>query len=402
MARQVKRAFRYRFYPTDEQAAELSRTFGCVRLVYNKALQDRTRAWYGEQRRISYVQSSAALTEWKKTEEFAFLAEVSSVPLQQALRHLQAAFANFFARRAKYPRFKSRKKSRASAEYTRSAFKWRDGRLMLAKMADPLDIRWSRPLPEGAEPTTVTVSRDSTGRWFVSLLCEDTIAPAPTTDAAVGLDAGITSLVTLSTGEKVANPGHERRDRARLAKAQRALSRKSKGSANREKARRKVAKVHARITDRRRDFLHQLSTRLVRENQTVVIEDLTVRNLLKNHTLARAISDVAWADLRMMLEYKCAWYGRELVVIDRWFPSSKLCGNCGTVHGKLPLNVREWTCDCGTVHDRDVNAARNILAAGLAASACGDGVRPQRESSRTGQSSVKQETQRATAGIPRL
>nr|WP_225321121.1 RNA-guided endonuclease TnpB family protein [Streptomyces luteolifulvus] len=375
MTRQVKRAFKYRFYPTGEQAAELSRTFGCVRLVYNKALEQRTRAWYRERRRISYVQSSAALTQWKKTGELAFLSEVSSVPLQQALRHLQTAFANFFAKRAKYPRCKSRKKSRASAEYTRSAFTWRDGKLTLAKMTDPLDVRWSRPLPEGAEPTTATVSRDSVGRWFVSLLCQDTIALAPATDAAVGLDAGITCLVTLSTGEKVANPKHERRDRARLARAQRDLSRKAKGSANREKARRRVAGVHARIADRRRDFLHQLTTRLVRENQTVVIEDLAVRNLLKNGTLARAVSDASWTDLRSMLEYKCAWYGRELVVIDRWFPSSKLCGACGTVRGKLPLNVRAWTCDCGSVHDRDVNAARNILAAGLAASACGDGVR---------------------------
>ncbi|AQW56070.1 transposase [Streptomyces hygroscopicus] len=339
----------------------------------NTALEERTRAWYGEQRRISYVQSSAALTEWKK-----------------------------FARRAKYPRYKSRKKSRASAEYTRSAFKWGDGRLTPAKVAEPLDVRWARPLPEGAEPTTVAVSRDSTGRWFVAMLVEDTVAPAPATSAAVGPDAGITSLVTLSTGERIANPRHERRDRARLAKARRELSRKGKGSANREKARRKVARVHARIADRRRDFLHKLSARLVRENQTVVIEDLPVRNLLKNGKLARAISDAAWTDLRMMLEYKCAWYGRELVMADRWFPSSKLCGACGTVREKLPLDVREWTCDCGTVHDRDVNGARNILAAGLAASACGDGVRPQRESSRTGRSSVKQETQRATAGIPRL
>jgi putative transposase len=367
----------------------------------NQALEERTRAWYGELRRISYVQSSAALTEWKKTEEPAFLSEVSSVPLQQALRHLQAAFGNFFAKRAKYPRYKSRKKSRASSAYTRSAFKWRDGRLTLAKMAEPLDIRWSRPLPEGAEPTTATVSRDTAGRWFVSLRCEDSVAPAAVTTAAVGVDAGITSLVTLSTGEKVANPKHERRDRVRLARAQRELSRKAKGSANREKARRRVAKVHARIADRRRDFLHKLSTRLVRENQTVVIEDLTVRNLLRNGRLARAVSDASWTGFRSMLEYKCAWYGRELVVIDRWFPSSKLCGTCGRVAAKMPLNVREWTGDCGTVQDRDVNAARNILAAGLAASACGDGVRPQRESSRTGRSSVKQETQRATAGIPR-
>jgi len=402
MARQVRRAFKYRFYPTGEQAAELSRTFGCVRLVYNKALEERTRAWYDERRRVSYVQSSAALTQWKKTEELAFLAEVSCVPLQQALRHLQMAFANFFAKRAKYPRYKSRKRSRASAEYTRSAFTLREGRLTLAKMAEPLDIRWSRPLPGGTQPTTVTVSRDSAGRWFVSLLCQDTIASAPGTDAAVGVDVGILSLVVLSTGEKIINPRHERRDRARLVKAQRDLSRKAPGSVNRDKARRTVARVHARIADRRRDLLHKWSTRLVRENQTVVIEDLTVANLLKNRRLARAISDAAWRELRCMLEYKCAWYGRDLVVIDRWFPSSKLCGTCGTVRARLPLDVREWTCGCGAVHDRDVNAARNILAAGLAVTACGDGVRPQRDTSRTGHSSAKQETQRATAGISRL
>jgi putative transposase len=398
----VKRAFKYRFYPDDAQAAELSRTFGCVRKVYNLALEARTAAWYQHRERVNYNATSAMLTAWKKTEELAYLAEVSSVPLQQCLRHLQGAFTHFFEGRAKYPRFKSRKKSRRSAEYTSSAFRYRDGALTLAKMREPLAIVWSRPLPEGAIPSTVTVSQDAAGRWFVSLLCDDTIPPAPATTAAVGIDAGITSLVTLSTGEKVTNPRHERRDRARLAKAQRELARKVKGSVNRDKAGRKAAKVYARITDRRRDHLHKLTTRLVRENQTVVIEDLTVRNMVRNHKLARAISDAAWRELRAMLEYKCAWYGRELVVIDRWFPSSKLCGACGTVVARMPLNVREWTCGCGTVHDRDVNAAKNILAAGLAVSACGGGVRPQRESSRTGRSSMKQEPQRATAGIPRL
>src|SRR3954471_10756490 len=391
MAEQVKRAFKYRFYPTDEQAAELSRTFGCVRLVYNKALEERTRAWYGEQRRVSYVQSSATLTKWKKTEELAFLTEVSSVPLQQALRHLQTAFGHFFAKRAKYPRFKSRKKSRASAEYTRSGFKFRDGQLTLAKMAEPLDIRWSRPLPEGSTPTTVTASRDGAGRWFVSMLCDDLIAPAPATAAAVGIDAGITSLVTLSTGEKVTNPKHERRDRARMAQAQRELSRKEKGSANREKARRRVAKVHARIADRRRDHLHKLTTRLVRENQTVVIEDLTVKNMLKNRHLSRAICDAAWREFRGMLEYKASWYGREVIVLDRWFPSSKLCSQCGAKRDTMPLRVRTWTCcECGTTHDRDVNAAKNLLAAGLAVTACGADVRPQRNTP-GGQSATKQE-----------
>ncbi|MFL1376709.1 RNA-guided endonuclease InsQ/TnpB family protein [Nocardiopsis protaetiae] len=397
--RTVKRAFKYRFYPTGAQAAELSRTFGCVRLVYNKALAARTRAWYQRQERINYNATSAMLTGWKKTADLAFLAEVSSVPLQQTLRHLQGAFSNFFAGRAKYPHFKSRKKSRASAEYTPSAFRYRDGGLFLAKMSEPLDIRWSRPLPEDATPSMVTVSRDAAGRWFVSILCEDTVEASPAPNDAVGIDAGITSLVTLSTGEKITNPRHERADRARLAKAQRVLSRKQEGSANRAKARRRVARVHARIADRRKDSLHKLTTRLVRENQVVVIEDLTVRTMVKNRSLARAISDAAWSELRAMLEYKTAWYGRELVVVDRFFPSTRVCSapGCGYVHGKLPLDVREWTCPrCGTVHDRDVNAANNIRAAGLAASACGAGVRPQREPSRTGLSASKQEGRGAT------
>ncbi|MET7519285.1 RNA-guided endonuclease TnpB family protein [Streptomyces sp. NPDC005480] len=393
-ANQVKRAFKYRFYPTDAQAAELSRTFGCVRKVYNLALDARTEAWT-RQERVNYNATSSMLTAWKKTEELAYLNEVSSVPLQQTLRHLQVAFTNFFGKRAKYPRFKSRKKSRKSAEYTTSGFRFLDGRLTLAKMTEPLAIRWSRPLPVGVKPSTVTVSQDAAGRWFVSMLCEDpTVVPLPEAGAGIGIDAGLDHLLTLSTGEKIANPRHERKDRARLARAQRDLAKKSKGSNNRAKARRRVAKIYARIADRRRDGLHQLTTRLVRENQTLVIEDLTVRNMVKNHSLARAISDAAWRELRSMLEYKCAWYGRDLVVVDRFFPSSKLCSTCGTLQEKVPLHVRTWTCDsCDTTHDRDVNAAINLKAAGLAVSVCGAGVRPQR-SSPGGQSATKQKAPR--------
>lgn len=374
----VKRAFKYRFYPTRPQEQELLRTFGCVRLVYNKALEARAAAWYSDQRRVSYVETSAMLTTWKRRPELAFLAEVSSVPLQQALRHLQASFTNFYSKRAAYPTFKSRKKARQSAEYTRSAFRWRDGQLTLAKMSDPLAIVWSRPLPQDADPSTVTVSRDAAGRWFVSILVESAITDLPAADRAIGVDAGIASLLTFSTGEKVANPRHERADRERLAKAQRNLARKAKGSANREKARRKVARVHARIVDRRRDHLHKVTTRLVRENQTIVIEDLYVRGLVRNHRMARAITDAAWSEFRRMLEYKAAWYGRNVIAVDKWFPSSKVCSSCGSLQDGMPLKVREWTCLCGSVHDRDVNAARNILAAGLAVTACGDGVRPTR------------------------
>jgi putative transposase len=267
-------------------------------------------------------------------------------------------------------------------EYTRSAFRYRDGQLHLAKMTAPLAIVSSWPLPDGAAPSTVTVSRDPAGRWFVSLLCECAVGTLPTGNSVVGLDAGITSLVTLSTGEKALNPRHERRDRARLALAQRRLARTQKGSANRDKARLKVARVHARIAGRRRDFLHQLTTRLVRDHQAVVIEDLSVRNMVRNHHLARAISDAGW---REMLEYKCEWYGRDLVVLDRWYPSSKTCSACGCMAASLPLDVREWECvHCGARHDRDINAAVNIKAAGLAVLARGAGIRPERESSWAG------------------
>ena len=390
----VKRAFKYRFHPTDAQAAELSRTFGCVRKVYNLALAARTEAW-ARQERVNYNATSAMLTAWKKTEALAYLNEVSSVPLQQALRHLQNAFTHFFGKRAKYPRFKSRKRSRRSAEYTTSGFRFRDGRLMLAKMTGPLDIVWSRPLPEGASPSTVTVSQDPAGRWFVSLLCDDpSVKPLPATGTAVGVDMGLEHLLTLSTGEKITNPRHERTDRARLAKAQRSLAKKAEGDgANRAKARRRVARIYARIADRRRDGLHKLTTRLVRENQTIVIEDLTVRNMVKNHTLARAISDAGWSEFRSLLEYKAAWYGREVIAVDRFFPSSRLCSACGALRDRMPLNVRTWTCGCGTTHDRDVNAANNLLAAGLAVSVCGAGVRPQR-STPGGQSATKQKPSR--------
>ena len=298
--------------------------------------------------------------------------------LQQGLQHLQQAYASFWGKHARYPKFKSRKRSKASATFTASGFRYRGGRLTLAKMSAPMDIRWSRPLPEGTKPSTVTVSRDAAGRWHVSLLCECPVESLPESGQTVGIDAGIVSLLTLSTGEKVTNPRHERRDRQRLAKAQWNLARKAQGSANRQKARVKVARVHARIADRRRDHLHKLSTRIIRESQAVIIEDLAVRNMVRNHSLARAISDASWAEFRRMLEYKADWYGRTIVAVDRFYPSSKTCSACGAITARMPLSVRQWTCGCGAVHDRDVNAALNIRAAGLAVLACGDGVRPPR------------------------
>ncbi|WP_331726380.1 RNA-guided endonuclease TnpB family protein [Streptomyces sp. NBC_00470] len=369
MSQTVKRAYKYRWYPTSEQAMLLHRTFGCVRYVWNRALAERTRRYKDESRNTTYVDTAKWLTGWKKEEESAFLAEVSNVPLQQALRAQQKAFAAFFAKRARHPRFKSRKQSQRSATFQNNAFTFREGQLTLAKTSEPLNVVWHRPLPEGAEPSTVTVSCDSTGRWFVSLLVEETITPMPSTGAQVGLDAGLHHLLTLSTGERVANPRRELIDRKKLAAAQKSLARKAKTGSNRAKARLKVARIHARIADRRRDHLHKVTTRLVRENQAIAVEDLAVRNMLKNHSLARGISDAPWGELRKMLEYKCQWHARALLPVERWHPSSRLCSTteCGHINAQMPLSVRSWTCpSCGTIHDRDVNAARNILAAGLA------------------------------------
>jgi putative transposase len=374
----VTRAFKYRFYPTPEQEALLNRTFGSVRYVYNRALALRSHAWLQEQKRVNYYDTSKLLTEWKQNPETEWLQDVSSVPLQQSLRHLQAAFVAFWEKRAKFPAFKSKRKGRHSATFTRMAFSFRDGRVTLAKCVAPLNIRWSQPLPKDADPSSVTVSRDPAGRWHISIQVEAIVEALPAVTTTVGIDMGITCLVAMSTAEKVPNPRHERKDRARLALVQRRLSRKANGSANRFKARVKVAKVHARIADRRRDVLHKLSTRIVHENQVVIIEDLAIRNMVRNHSLARSIFDASWSEFRRQLEYKAAWYGRTVVAIDRWCPSSKTCSVCGWVATTMPLNVRSWICQCGAIHDRDVNAARNIQAAGLAALACGDGVRPSR------------------------
>jgi putative transposase len=378
----MEKAFKFRFYPTPEQESLLRRTLGCVRLVYNRALAARTEAWYQRQERSGYVQSSAMLTQWKKDEDLAFLNEVSSVPLQQGLRHLQEAFSNFWAGRAKYPNFK-KKRNGGSAAFTKSAFKFKDGQVYLAKCSEPLPIRWSRTLPKGADPTTITVKLEPSGRWTISLLVDVEIEPLPKVEKQIGIDAGITSLVTTSDGEKIANPKHFNRLYKKLKRAQKALSRKQKGSRNRDKARVKVARIHAKIRDARQDFLHKLTTRLVRENQTIVAESLAVKNMVKNRKLAKAISDAGWGELTRQLEYKSRWYSRTFVQLDRWFPGSKTCSKCGHKVDSLPLNIREWDCPkCNAHHDRDVNAAKNHLAAGQAVLVCGATVRPEENKSR--------------------
>jgi len=379
-----KRAYRYRFYPTQEQAQMLARTFGCVRFVHNWALNLCNETYIAQRRHLYYSDTSAALTILKKRPDRLWLNEVSCVPLQQALRHLDRAFKHFFDRRSGPPVFK-KKRGMQSAEYTKSAFSWDGSSLKLAKMDEPLDIHWSRPLPEGSIPTTVTVSMDTAGRYFISIRIEEEIKPLELNPQTIGLDLGITSLVALSNGEKVGNPQFFREDERKLARAQRRHAKKRKGSKNREKVRRKVARLHARIADKRRDYQHKLTTRIVRENQVICVESLAVKNMIQNRHLAKSIADVGWGELVRQLEYKARWYGRAFVKIDRWEPSSKKCFHCKHMLGELDLRVRYWTCpECHAFNDRDINASKNVHAAGLAVYACGEGVRPGRALSRSG------------------
>ena len=380
--------YKYRIYPTPEQQQQLAREFGCARYVYNwghrltlDGLEElnspgdfdgkKARSQAFKQHVPSYVDLAKKLTCLKKKEETSFLKEVSIDQLQQSLRHLDSAWRGCFQKKSQRPRFK-KKQEKQSISYTRNAFRFRDGEFFVAKLKDPLKVRWSRKLP--SEPKTATVSKDPAGRFFVSFTVEFEPETLPPTTKTIGVDLGLAHFLTTSDGEKVENPRYLQQDLKKLATAQRRLAKKKKGSRNREKARAKVARLHARIADKRNDFLQQLSTRLVRENQAIGIEDLTVKNMVKNKKLSRAISDVGWGAFVRMLEYKAEWYGRKVVKLDRWFPSSKTCSSCHHVLESLPLSVREWQCpSCGENHDRDINAALNIKgAAGLAVQACGE------------------------------
>ncbi len=373
-----QRAYQYRFYPTTEQVQILAHTFGCCRYVYNWALRERTDAYYTHGERLYYEGTAQRLTLLKKQDETAWLNDVASVPLQQALRHLDRAFRNFFEGHAHYPTFK-KKHGEQAATYVGTAFKLVGTSLTLAKISTPLDIHWSRPLPDRCKLSTVTVTKDGANRYFVSILVEEDIKPLPVVTKEIGLDLGLKSMVITSDGHTYGNPKFFARDEKKLAKAQRRLARKKKKSKNRAKARLRVARLHARIADRRRDYQHKLSTKIIRENQIVCIESLQVKNMVKNHCLAKAISDVGWGEFVRQLEYKANWYGHILVKIDKWYPSSKRCFDCGHILDSLTLDIRHWTCPaCGVQHDRDINAAKNIVAAGQAVLACGEAVRPGR------------------------
>lgn len=372
----MKARWTFRCYPTPEQEQHLARTFGCVRFVWNWALRARTDAFRAGER-MGYPATDRALTLLKQQPETAWLNEVSSVCLQQSLRDLQVAFSNFFDKRTAYPAFK-RKEARQSANYTERGFSFDAERriLKLAKIG-AIKVKWSRKaIPH---PSSIRLIRTASGKYFVSLVVETQPAPLPKTGESVGIDFGVARLATLSNGERVSNPKHGAKWQRRLAFYQKRLARAKKGSKRREKVKRHVARIHEKIANSRSDTRHKLSTDLVTRFDVICVEDLNLRGMVKNHNLARSLHDASIGTAIRMIEEKAARYGKTVVKIDRWFPSSKTCYDCGYIVEKLPLSVREWTCpECGTTHDRDANAAANILAVGQTVSAHGGTVRRSR------------------------
>ncbi|MWJ28305.1 IS200/IS605 family element transposase accessory protein TnpB [Halomonas sp. ZH2S] len=365
----TKRAYKERLYPTPEQAVLLAQSFGCVRLAWNNSLAYRTEAYQQHGESVSSSAAEKRLVDLKA--EYPWLADVSSVILQQALRDQKAAFDNFFnpKLRARYPRFK-RKDGRQSIRLTKAVFRYREGEITIAKSKVPLPIRWSRPLPSA--PSSITISQDRAGRYFISCLCDFAPNALPITPKMAGIDLGLTDLFITSDGAKSGNPRHLKRYEAKLAYLQRQMAKKQKGSENRAKLRRKVATLHAKIADCRRDATHKATRTLINENQVLCVESLNIIGMVKNRSLAKAIGDAGWGEFVRQLEYKAAWASRQVVKVNQWFPSSKLCHGCGHKVEKLPLSQRHWHCDsCGQVIDRDINAAKNILTAGLAGLACG-------------------------------
>jgi len=395
----VQLRYNFRLDPTPGQCVALARQFGCARVVCNDALRVRREAHKAGLPRISGAAlQKAVITDAKRTEARAWLAEVGVDPLIQAVRDLEAAHGNFFASmagrrngpRVAEPRFKSRKDNRQALRYTRNGFRLRgNGTLHLARIGE-VRVRWSRRLPSG--PSSVTVVKDACGRYFASFVVETDPAAdlerfpfGPDAEyAQTGIDLGLTHFAVLSDGKKIDAPKFLRRAERKLAKLQKDLARKQKGSSNRKKAVLKVARAHARVADSRRDFQHKLSTTIIRETQAVYVEDLSVAGLGRTR-LAKSVHDAGWSGFVGMLEYKAARYGRYFARIDRFAPTSQTCSACGVKDGPKPLSVREWTCTaCGARHDRDGcvesknGAARNVLAAGQAdrGNACQARVRP--------------------------
>jgi len=358
----VKKSFKYRIYPTKEQEILLAKHFGAKRFVWNYFLDQRKKAYLENDKTLNYYDNAGSLTKLKKEDDYTWIKEVNSQSVQASLRDLEVAYTRFFSKQGKFPRFKS-KRDRQSFRIPQSTT-YKDGLLEIPKFKQPIKVKEDRPI--SGEILFSTISKSPSGKYYVSITCETEHIPYQKNKNSVGIDLGIKDLAVCSDGKAYPNIKNTKKYSKQLSYEQRQLSKKQKGSNSRNKQRIKVAKVHERIGNSRANHIHKITTQIVRENQTICVEDLSVINMMKNHKLAKSISDCSWSEFLRQLKYKSEWNERNLITIDKFFPSSKTCNKCKFINQDLTLQDREWVCpSCGSKLDRDKNASKNILEQGL-------------------------------------